>query len=350
MNKHLVIYTLINSFLLVGCGTTQHFVPPTPLPKGQFEGRICIGYTTSAFGQFSAYMTGYVGVEKNNTVGFTLSGFIFPSSVSFVRYWNTVSGSSSLQFHYNDLLGATFNPTFELDYAMSRRFSENYHSGKIGIGLYTTPFLRYLLGQKVQDFSVVPIVGYQFQRKALALEADMIYGQSKYFVSYYKKLSLHYLQDTNAVQGDRFRPMTIPHSSVSKIVKFSDDEPLEELRHASGWIIEIDSTKSIVISTREPYADCIVCGIESRRRSSYTTSDDHKVFWIWESFRGQEVQPTLLVPRIIELNMTLILKTYETGGDIILEEDTDIVERSINNVKSGVDDISFSTSWKAKNK
>ncbi len=344
MNKRILAIISAYSFFVSGCGTTQHLVPPMPLPKGQFEGRICIGYTTSGFGQFSAYMTGYAGIDNYNTLGFTLSGFIFPSSLSYIRYWPSASGSSTLQLHYNDLMGSTFNPTMELDYGFSASSAGNFHSGTVGFGFYTTPLLRYLLGQKVWQTDFVPIFGYQLRTGSMALEADMIYGQSKYFVRYYKA-SMGYLADTNRTEDGRAHPITIAHSSVTRIIEIDPREII-----APGWIIEIDTIQSLVIASRDPYVDCMVCGWRTHQLSAYPASKMHKVYWVWKSQRGQEYSPQILSPMTMELNMDQVLRNYENGGDITLLTDADIVEQTLENVSSGLDDISFSISWKGRNK
>ncbi len=44
----------------------------------------------------------------------------------------------------------------------------------------------------------------------------------------------------------------------------------------------------------------------------------------------------------MELNMKSILAGYYAGGDLMIKEDDDLLERKLDNVHSGWDDIFFS--------
>jgi len=317
-----------------GCGTIQQVVPPVPLGAGKNEFRIGLGYSTSPFSGFSCQMGGYVFTGQNDAVGLSFAGLL-PSSVSYVHYWPSPSGSAQVQLHYNDLMGVSFNPTLQLKVGLSSTQGKVSHSGTLGIGYYHTSFLHLLSGSRVREGGLVPSASYQLKSDAMIFESEVLYGMTKYFVHYYKE---HYLQpaDGDEVAVSPSIPLRIAHSSVLNI------KEQEEGGFAPAWGVTLDSTHTLFIANRDPHADCWSCGLKLGQLNAVHASPDHRVYWLWMGSGDYPWAPTAEAVR--ELNMKKIFSDYRSGGDLILSEDPDLAEQAAARVHSGLQDIFFSVS------
>lgn len=332
---------LVFCFIAAGCGTTQPFVPGVPLEKGEGEIRVSIGYATSNFSPFSLQIGGYAFIGNNNAVGFTLAGLLAPSTISFVHYSKQ---NLNFQLHYNNLFGVTFNPTIEMDVGYSSGSWDKYNAAKIGLGYYDAPLAHRLLGNRVSVHALVPTFGYQFRNKEFEFEANLIYGLSNYFVRYYNQDSLQHRPDSTRLSINNFRPQRVSRNSITSIKEIPDG------KFMPGWFVFLNSDQTIVIASRDPYPDCLFCGIEKARRGAYLASPNHRVYWLWKSRTGEEIFSYVAAPFLMQLDMPKILDRYNSGASLDLEEDNDLLDRTLSRIHSGFEDIFFSISRVSKKK
>ena len=81
-----ILTALLLVALLAGCGTTQHFVPPMPIPPGTAAGTIGVSWSSSRFIPLGLQGNFYLGVAGGNMLGVGFNNFVLPSSFTYVHY------------------------------------------------------------------------------------------------------------------------------------------------------------------------------------------------------------------------------------------------------------------------
>ena len=324
---------VLPAILIVGCGTTQPFVPAVPQATGKGEIRVSIGYSSGRIQPFSVQWGAWAFVGDRDALGMTWAGVLFPSTVSYVHY---AGERTNLQFHYNNISGVTLNPAWEFDVGFSSGTWDRYDAGKIGFGYFATPLLAQMLGTHLTQHAIVPIVGYQGRSGHFAIEADLIFGLSQFYVRRFREQAAVREVDTTGLAGRPFLPRAIPHAIVKSI------NEMKTGMFSPGWQIVLDSANEITIASRDPYADCMACGEKQSNLAAYAASPDHRVYWVWGSRNDGPSYHEYGYPVLMELNMKRILQEYQEGGDLVLKEDDDLLERKLNAVNPGWNDIFFS--------
>jgi hypothetical protein len=249
------IFFLVAICCLFGCSATQHFVPSRPVGKGSTELSATIGISTSNFSRVSIQGNFFWGLSDRDAIGTTLNWGVLPGSITYVRYWNIDKLSGNAQFHLNDILGANYNPTVETDLAFTKFDSQFEHSLKLGIGYYTTPLMFLLTGNRVKRSEIVPIIGYHLQNSSLQFEISMIYGLSDYFVRYYKNGYRVYSEDNDSDRNAKKQTsgQNYQHEEVVDIIQDGN------VYFKASWRIALVSGDTLLLTKREPYADCTAC-------------------------------------------------------------------------------------------
>ena len=131
-----ILTALLLVALLAGCGTTQHFVPPMPIPPGTAAGTIGVSWSSSRFIPLGLQGNFYLGVAGGNMLGVGFNNFVLPSSFTYVHYERISDLSyANVQLH-GTLLG--IDPRYELDLGYATRWGETTHAFKLGIGYLST--------------------------------------------------------------------------------------------------------------------------------------------------------------------------------------------------------------------
>ena len=297
------------------------------MQKGENELRISLNFTLNKFSWHSLQFSAFHGITKNDVIGTSLNNFFIPNQISYAHYWQAQNNSQNIQLHFNDLIASNFNPSLELDLGFSYYSGDIYNNFKVGVGYYGTPILLSLFGNSIIKHKIVPIFGYRFQHKLFSADVQLIPGMTNYFIRYYKDDYRKYVGQKAAeiiTRNDRY---VFSHSEVDTIIKVNKE-----------YKIRFQSGDTLFIAERDPYADCITCGIDQRLHSEYLASESHNVYWIyWKDYRRKNQKPLML-----ELNMERIIENFMKGGDLELTEDENLTEETINRKNLYFHDFFFS--------
>lgn len=318
-------------------------VPGRPLKKNEVEGRVSFFISTNSFNTMSLQGGAFWGVSDNDAVGFSVNKFpILPSSLSYVRYWQSGNSYWNFQFHINSILPGDFNPPFETDLVLSKINNSSVHSFKLGLGAYPALIMSYLSGQHEEYNAFVPVISYSFQNPTIHLEAEAIPGMASYFVHKYKSEPYLYSDaDTIKKAGSyRYMQRIYKHSEVKEIKQIGDDY------NTATWRILLADGCTLILDNRDPYADCFGCDQEKRKLEAYKKSKDNRVLWAYlDDYKWHEKG---VAPTLIEVNMKKAVEEFNKGNDLILISDKDLLERSLKNINPILDDLFFSIghSWR----
>jgi hypothetical protein len=320
-----IVY-FIPLFVFYGC-TTQNFVPPRPLNKGENELRVSFNFSLNNFSWYSVQFSAFHGITENDVIGTSFTNFPIPNQVSYAHYWQNKNTSQNIQIHLNDLIASNFNPSLELDLGFSNYSGNAYNSFKIGIGYYDTPLLLRLVGNSIAKHKVVPIFGYRFQHKLFSADLQMIRGMTGYFIRYYKADYRKYAHRDEVESQRADNNYIFSNSKIDTII-----------RTGNQYQIVMQSNDTLLIAERNPYTDCIGCGIEKDFHSAYPASEHHRVYWIyWKDHWEKEDRPLML-----ELNMKKILEDFEKGMPLQLTEEQNLSEETLKRHNLFFQDFFFS--------
>lgn len=331
-------YCLVFLFTVVfqGCSTVQHMVPGRPLRKNEVECRFSVGMSTNNYNVLSLQFAAFKGLTDNDAMGFTFSNLFVPSSFSYVRYWSKGDYNWNYQFHINDLWGSDFNPEYETDIAVTRLNENSFHSLKAGVGFYTTPVVPYLLGKHAGKTAFVPVIGYQFRNLALRIEAEVIPGMAKYFAERYKSPAYLY-SDADSLNKFEY------HWNMKRIYRHDEIKEIKQIGEdysTAAWKIALANGDTVLLENRDPYADCYGCEIEKRHLEAYKDSEDTRVLWIY--YDEHKMYNTIMAPTLIEVNMKKAISDFNSGLDLILLSDKDLIKNTLNNINPVTEDFFFS--------
>ncbi|MEJ2105646.1 MAG: hypothetical protein P8X47_13890, partial [Ignavibacteriaceae bacterium] len=148
MSRKIIYLILIQLFFIYGC-TTQNFVPPRPLNKGENELRVSFNFSLNNFSWYSVQLSAFHGITENDVIGTSFNNFLIPNQISYAHYWQDKNNSQNIQLHINDLIASNFNPSIEIDFGFSKNINNNYNSFKMGFGYYGTPLLLWAAQNKI---------------------------------------------------------------------------------------------------------------------------------------------------------------------------------------------------------
>ncbi|MGE5432960.1 MAG: hypothetical protein ACM3QX_17905 [Syntrophomonadaceae bacterium] len=324
-----------------GCSTVQHMVPGRPLKRNEVEGRVSFFISTNSFNTMSLQAGAFWGLSDNDAIGCTFNKFpILPSSLSYVRYWQSGSSYWNYQFHINSILPGDFNPPFETDLALSKINASSVHSFKLGLGAYPTLIMSYLSGQHEEYNAFVPVISYSFQNPTIHLEAEAIPGMARYFVHKYKSQPYLYSDSIKKTEFYRYMKRIYKHEEIREISQIGDDYS------TATWRILLADGYTLVLDNRDPYADCFGCDEEKRKLDAYKESEGSRVLWVY--LDDNKWFEKRMAPTLIEINMKKVLEEFNKGKDLVLISDKDLLERSLKNINPIADDLFFSIghSWR----
>ncbi len=329
MNK---IWGILIVFLFINC-TTQNFVPPRPLLKGENELRVSLNLSGNNFSTYSIQFSMFHGLTDQDVIGTSLNNFVYflPSHISMAHYWDQNNSFYNMQFHMNDLFATNYNPSIEFDLGYSNFYSSTYNTVKIGVGYYGTPLLYKMIDVSVTKHKFVSILGYRVQHKMLYADVQLIKGMTDYFIRYYKDnykkrptVSEKYQKYSDNI---KYTQQEFEHNNVEQI--FSD---LNEYK------IALKNGDTLLVTQRPPYSDWIGGGFKFLSLSAYNASQNHRMYWIYWQNRYEKDE----TPIMLELNMSKIIANYKNGGDLLLIEDQSLSEKTIQYNKCLWNDLIFS--------
>lgn len=318
-----------------GCTTLQHMVPGRPLKKNEVECRLSLGVATNHFNLFSLQFAAFTGLTDNDALGFTFANPLVPSSVSYVRYWGKGDYSWNYQFHINNLWGSDYNPEYETDVAFSRLNRNSFHSIKIGVGLYTPLSIPYFLGEHFSQTAFVPIVSYQFRNPAIRLEAEAMPGMSEYFVKRYKSPDYLYsdADSINELDYTRNTRRIYDHDEVKEISQVGEDYD------TAVWIVTLSSGDTLRLDNYAPHSSNIDYFNEKREFEAYKASGDNRILWLYAE---NKFHPIKLLPVLIEVNMKKVIADFNSGKDLYLLSDKDLIKNTLKNINPVTENLFFS--------
>lgn len=306
---------------IAGCGTVQTCVPGRPLPAGDTEGRIGASFSTSRFSRVAVQGGVYRGLSDQDVLGLSFNSSLAPSRLTYARYFRSRDDghwNGNLQAHLGSLLGRELNPVYEIDVAVSHLQSGTDQSLKAGLGFYAPSLPGLLAGRHSRERHVAPVLGYQVRARSIVAEAELTYDMSAHQVGVV-------LEDEAAATAAADRGLTIPRDEVVAI------DQLGEEYGSAAWIVRLANGETLTVAGRDPYADCLACAFRARQRRAYLPSADYRALWVYGSERtGAE---------LLTLNMRGILAEFALAGDLRLVEDSDLIARTRERVRSGVDDL-----------
>ncbi len=308
---------IILSFLilLVSCGTTQTYLPLTPLKKAETEVKFGIGLPLNKFSNISFSVGWNFGVSDRDVIGLTMTNFILPTHVAYSHYFNNRNQKyiSNAEFHLGNILGAEYNPDYELKFGMAQKFeSGRFQRLSAGIAMYGNAFL----GNNTY-IKIMPKFTYNLRINDAQFEANYDWGQTKFYLSKYCK-----------------------NESVSNVttIKYSDIDSFIILNNT----IDIDSVPMIKISLKDSSYIAIYKKPEYKivgdlikpvlKLDIYNSDSDLEYISVFIS--KEQRNYTLFY------NFEKIISDYKAEKDIIISDIQDLFEKEYRNI--GVfDDLNF---------
>jgi len=319
-----VLLLLAICFFFFSCGSSHHFAPMGPMTDSNVEGRISVSYSLSDFHTIVMHMGFFFKVTKQDMLGFSLQNFVLPNSLSYVRFWERGNSTGNYQFHVNNLLTTNYSPTYEVRYALFNDQHDANQSFELGLGLYATPPLRAVMGQRF-PFSLSPIVAYQYRGETIMAQLQYIHNYSRY--------------KTNEILIYQHNEYDYQNNAWYKIgpkLVYEPDEIINfyELPNLSkSWVIKTSETDSLLLSERDPYVDCYACGKEKSDLLATIPNSKHTVYWLSEKVGGQY---------LILRDIRQAYSDYQEGKIVDLRPEENYVNRSLRKNTFLIDDISIS--------
>ncbi len=320
--------------------TTQNFIPHKPLHRGDNEISVGFNYSFNKMSFNSIQLSVFYGIDDRNVIGTSFNNFILPNNISYGHYWSGNNLSHSLQLHLNDILGSNFNPAYEFDYGSSYHYAEYSHSIKLGIGCFDLSLWYKAHGLKLAKSKIIPVIGYRFRNNSFYGDFQLLHGMNEYYIHYYKDDYL--IRPRNQVSEYIIKEIgtSYKHSDIDTVI-------VEDEKYKFAFI----NGNTLIVDIRDPYPDCIGCGVVQNTHSAYPASGDHKVYWIYwknQQERGSRYN-NKYSPLMLELNMGQIIDNFNRGADLILKEDDDLADKSFLRAKSLWNNLIISTGYIERN-
>ncbi len=312
-------FVLLINWMFLSCGTVQPFVPGIPLKKGDVQGRLVYSFSTSNFAGHSIQSGLYFGISDNDLIGFSANNFplVIPSHITYSHYFPSKTNSiSSLQFHVGELLRNEYNPFYEFDYALSDFGKNNVNTIKIGVGYFGPTFIRNFSLDSISNFNLIPTFGLQTFTGDFVAGIDLFPGLTK---NYSHRII------SRVKQNEIF--LTVSHSEIVKIIDIDKNEG-----KGVGYKIIFKNGDNLYIADRDPYVDCIFCGISFKESKSYLFNSKYNSFWIYSK---------TVNPKIIWLDINSVLEDFRLGKDLVFKTNEEPVNQIIQNADDWTEDISF---------
>jgi hypothetical protein len=177
------------SWLLVvffaGCGTTHHFLPPEPLPDGDWKITVSwhrdVKELGSPKGTIVPDVNAYWGLDRHNVVGFGVPLFpIVPTHLSWANYQNATDGNYHIVWtHLN--IAAPHNTTAEVGYGFSIKSATMHDLFALGLGIVQRG--KWQIGGANTTYSAstgpFPILKYSGQGRNVGVDVVHTFGNYK---------------------------------------------------------------------------------------------------------------------------------------------------------------------------
>jgi len=241
---------LLAMLLLWGCATTiQNPILPTPLKKG--EDVTYVGFTVpfNKFNNISLAFNYYRGVKDDVVIGFSLPNLIM-GPVYISKYYGNEEKRYNVNLVINDLTGIAWNPMFQLG-AGVKEDNTGYAYSSIG---YFTPNLWRLLHDNGYEN------GFDFE---LGVRTNI--EKNIFAIQYNSGITNRIIKGSKKYGTKNDFDLVISRN--------------EEIRYEGrGYtVVRNDSLDDIVISMRDPYADCIGCWLKYKRYSEYSLGESYYI-------------------------------------------------------------------------
>ena len=353
--KLLTLY-LFTSLVLISCGTTQLSVPPRPLRNNENEFRVGFGYNLCKYtnNDITIQFNFYRGISDRDIIGLSFNDFIFPSRVSYIHYWEVNNNfGGNFQAHWNPI-GWYYDPTYEVDCALSHYNNNISQSIKFGFG--KLDYHAGLQKSEIRDDKCwsFPILGYTFQMGNFQFETEYLNSLTKYDIDYYYSPPFnhsHYYPDKYIFRHDSvlkivqkpFECHIILKDSTIMILKNKNTKENESIRsfYTNDTAYKVYDVWLIKKLTKEP-----VYPIDSIRKEFFDVYFSIKDTYLKDSTlikkgkKCSKILNYLSVNDVIELKMNKILNEYYSGKDLIIIEDSTLKDKKKSNVQFW-DDINF---------
>gem|GEM_PF-5231196 len=319
--------------VLGGCGTMHRYVPPTPLGPGEVAGRIGLSWSSSRFSSVAVQGNLYIGLGRHDLLGIGVNNFIMPTSFSYVHYAGlrgTGDDYLNIQLH-SSLIGP--DPRYEAGLGYGMRRGDVKHGFTLGLGYVGTPMLGFgAAGGGAAPPRLVPVAGYDFFYQGFIMGILTMPGLSR---SIARGI------------GERGGFSSPADAIVLRRDQIASIEPLDrDAARSPGdreWRIRLADGSTIYLSRRAPgYNECIFCTTGFHDQDIYADSLEYRNYTVVRGWHegGGELQGT-----VMQLNMPEILRRYDTTGVLRIEPDPGALERILEGITPGLDDLSVGVGY-----
>ncbi len=330
-----LLLALLAVVVVDGCGSMHHYVPPIPPGPGEVMGRIGLSWSSSKFSSVALQGNLYVGMSNRDLLGIGFNNFIMPTSLSYVHYAGlrgTEEDYINIQLH-GSFIGP--DPRYEADLGYGLRRGDVEHGFTLGLGYVGTPVLG--LGSSGGGSTrpmLVPVAGYDLSYNGFMMGILTSPGLSRSIVralGEHAGASLSSPDDVIVLPRDRI-------ASIEPLDRGSARSPADQ-----EWLIRLGDGSTIYLSRRAPgYNECIFCTTPFHDQDIYADSLGYRNYTVvrdWHEGGGA------LQGVIMQLNMAHILRRYDTTGVLRIEPDPDALERILEVITPGLDDLSIGVGY-----
>jgi hypothetical protein len=318
---------------LLGCGTTHNYTLHRPLKKGEAETWVGLNYSFCKFIPVSVQAGVFFGVSDNDVLGVTVTNFPFLlHSVNYAHFKEHNNDHISFHLIFDNLLGIHYDPPIKALIGYNRVDGRFSHSFRVGAGIALTPLGTLLTKVKYHDPRLVWLSNYSFIFKKYQLNLKHQTGYARYYINHVKS-------GPEPREGDGGE-IRIPKNRIKQI-ETGDDIRLEYNQYVCKVHLERDTI--LAISERDPYGDCWGCRYQRSDRNGYTASKYHQVYWVYYAWRDKD---WLDPPVLMELDLSDIMNRYEETDTLVIKEDPDVRENSLQNMTPYISDFSISAGYR----
>ena len=322
-----ILTALLLVALLAGCGTTQHFVPPMPIPPGTAAGTIGVSWSSSRFIPLGLQGNFYLGVAGGNMLGVGFNNFVLPSSFTYVHYERISDLSyANVQLH-GTLLG--IDPRYELDLGYAMRWGETTHAFKLGIGYLSTLQPGVEGFQRPGYFGLVPVAGYDARYGGVGLAAQFRPGTTAYIIGAL----------LSGLDGRADTAIVIAKDSVVAIER-ADGWGSTSPWDIPSWKISLRDSTFLYVTPREDHFQEWLASSRLHELNVHCASPSYRFYRVVRTSVPYAPTDYIASPGpIMQLDMDAIVGRYERTGLLEIREEPGTLERGLGKA-SLLDDIS----------
>jgi len=293
-----------------GCAPANYTYPLRPLEDGQTYTSVHATVPFSDFARLSLQLSVTHAVDEDLAMGCTFTNLIIPTSFDL---FNRISRGETDRYILASLNVSKYNPLIEVAFAETRSDGEASYAWKLGAGL---------------DAALIP--GGSLHATLIPVAEGVIrYGDAR-------------LAAGTRIGSTKSTLMHVERQRDDVYIEYSADEIdsviVDSTTVREGYGIVLKNGRMLNVRMRDPYADCIVCGMRTRAGNAYSVSPGHRT---WNIFYSSSENLHLATGELwmMQLNMKEILARFESEGRLVIEEDPDILERTLESNNMWIEDL-----------